>query len=240
MLTVNQMNQVPESPTSKFADYVPDELIEESTVPVEHPSAAPSSVTTDTSPRKRQRHTLACRQIQSISAYTSSAYISPSPPVVVSPCLRIEYISVFNMIDHVIVDGIESIDYVEDFQDSVLSLVSLKELSGQLLHIDQPMMPEDQWHEYMRTFVLPAVRELIKNWAGTETFYVPNPVTRFFFGARESNAYPGVLYGSLDQRAVRDKWREKCKTMTTEEKSRDTVAILEEYKGPVMLITYVD
>ena len=239
MLTVNQMNQVPESPTSKFADYVPDELIEESTAPIEHQTTTPSSAATDTSPRKRQRHTLACRQIQSISAYTSSAYTSPSPPIAVSPGLRIEYISVFNMIDRVIVDGIESIDYVEDFQDSALSLVSLKELSSQLLHIDQPMLPENQWHEYMRTFALPAVNELIKNWAGTETFYVPNPVARFFFGARESNAYPGVLCGSLDQQAVRDKWREKCDPMTTEEKSRDTVAILEEYKGPVMLITYI-
>ena len=121
-----------------------------------------------------------------------------------------------------LVHGIRSITFVPEIRETTLKQVSLHQVAKDLL--GEPL-DEQTWNVHLGEVVLPVFREMVSTWVGASSQAVANPVEQFVFGPG------GILNGSLDQTVILERL-----TRLGEDR---IVPLLDEYKGPALVIVYL-
>lgn len=140
--------------------------------------------------------------------------------------IQISFTSVFNQKLRMLVRKVLNVHHAREITHHSLSQVMLKKIATDLFYVGwhegRQTMPDQQWMRHLSEIVFPIIEDMAKEWIGSNSEDIPNPVHAFFYGPN------GLLNGSIYQEDI----------IRRLETIRDDtiIPLLTQYKGPAIIV----
>lgn len=98
--------------------------------------------------------------------------------------IQVSLTSVFGQKHRMLVRKVLNVHHTSEITQQSLSQVLLKKIASDLFyagwHEGQQTMPDQQWSRHLSEIVLPVIEDMAKEWIGSDSDNIPNPVYTFF------------------------------------------------------------